>query len=136
MRGRVSSPLPSADLPLNEPPAKILYCRCAFAQVVPAATKDAVLARLCDAGASFESVADLCEMAARRDPRLAESLAGGGPVRIAACYPRAVKWLFHQAGAPFPEDGRIEVLNMRDSPAEMVAEALLRDSETVASPSA
>lgn len=109
----------------NSPAAKILYCRCAFAQVVPSATKDEVLERLCEAGASFESVADLCEMSARKDPRLAEAIAGEGPVRIAACYPRAVKWLFHQAGTPLPEDGRVEVLNMRDTPAEAVVERLL-----------
>ena len=40
-------------------PARILYCRCAFAQAVPVATKDAVLAGLCESGASFECVSDL-----------------------------------------------------------------------------
>jgi hypothetical protein len=115
-----------------DPAPKILYCRCAFAQVVPAGTKNEVLAGLCEAGASFESVADLCEMSARKDPRLAEAIAGEGPVRIAACYPRAVKWLFHQAGAPFPEDGRVEVVNMRDSSAEQVLGALLGEEASSA----
>lgn len=105
---------------------KILYCRCAFAQVVPQATKDAVLERLCESGVGFETVADLCEMAARKDPRLAELIGGDEPVRIAACYPRAVKWLFHNAGCPFPADdpGRIEVLNMREQSAESIAASL------------
>ena len=80
---------------------KILYCRCAFARVVPQETKDAVLEALCDSGVPFETVSDLCEMSARKDPRLAALLAGEEPVKIAACYPRAVKWLFHSAGVDF-----------------------------------
>ena len=68
---------------------------------------------------------DLCELAARRDPSL-ERLAGGdAPLEIVACYPRAVKWLFHNAGISFPEDengdSRIEVLNMREQDAESIA---------------
>ncbi len=113
---------------MSAPPAKILYCRCAFAQAVPEAAKNEVLERLCESGASFESVADLCEMAARKDASLGEILSGDAPVRIAACYPRAVKWLFHQAGFPLPGDGRVEVLNMRDTPAETLVEALLEEA--------
>ena len=119
---------------MSDLPAKILYCRCAFAQAVPEATKNAVLERLCESGVSFESVSDLCEMSARKDPRLAEILSGDEPVRIAACYPRALKWLFHHAGAPLPEDGRVEVLNMRDTPADAVADALLADSTSSPTP--
>ena len=105
---------------------KILYCRCAFAQVVPQETKDAVLEKLCESGASFETVSDLCEMAARKDERLKELLGDGEtPVKIAACYPRAVKWLFHNAGVPFPqEEGKVEVLNMRDQSAEDIVNEL------------
>jgi len=117
---------------VNEAPAKILYCRCAFAQTVPEASKNAVLEGLCESGASFESVADLCEMSARKDPRLAGIVSDGGPVRIAACYPRAVKWLLHHAGCPLPEDGRVEILNMRDTPPETVVEELLRDTPSPA----
>ena len=104
--------------------AKILYCRCAYAQVVPQGVKDEVLARLCASGTSFESVADLCEMAAHRDPRLA-ALAGSGPLRIAACFPRVVKGLFTQSGSPLPEEGT-EILNMRSEPAETIANELLK----------
>ena len=103
---------------------KILYCRCAYAQVVPQGVKDEVLSRLCDSGASFESVADLCEMAAHRDPRLT-ALAQSGPLRIAACFPRVVKGLFQQAGSSLPEDST-EILNMRTDSAETIASQLLR----------
>lgn len=105
-------------------PAKILYCRCAYAQVVPQGVKDAVLAGLCDSGASFETVADLCEMAAHRDPRL-KALSESGPLRIAACFPRVVKGLFTQAGCPLPQEG-IEILNMRAEPAEQIISQLLQ----------
>lgn len=104
-------------------PATILYCRCAYAQVVPSGVKNDVLQKLCDSDASFETVSDLCEMAAHRDPRLT-AIAGCGKLRIAACYPRAVKGLFQQAGSPLPEG--TEILNMRTQTAQEIADALLR----------
>ncbi|HYR59449.1 MAG TPA: hypothetical protein VEO95_12500, partial [Chthoniobacteraceae bacterium] len=39
------------------------------------------------------------------------------------CFPRAVKWLFHQAGAPLPLNGA-EVLNMRVQSGDEVCDAL------------
>ena len=102
---------------------RILYCHCTHAQVVPKEVKEAVLRKLCDTGGSFEAVADLCEMSARQDPAL-RRLAEGGPVKIAACFPRAVKWLFHSAGATLPLE-TTEVLNMRVLSAEEVQSALL-----------
>jgi hypothetical protein len=101
----------------------LLYCRCAYAQVVPQGVKDEVLARLCDSGTSFETVADLCEMAAHRDERL-KAFATAGPLKIAACYPRVVRGLFQQCGSPLPEAGA-EVLNMRTDSAESIASAML-----------
>jgi hypothetical protein len=55
-------------------------------------------------------------MSARRDPALKE-LANAPGIKIAACYPRAVKWLFAAAGAPLPKDAT-EVINMRVQTAE------------------
>src|SRR5216117_3454078 len=78
---------------------RILYCHCKYAQVVPAEVKEEVLESLASSGMAFDAVPDLCEMSARSDPKLKE-LAAAGSVRIAACYPRAVKWLFAAAGAP------------------------------------
>src|SRR6266852_9553762 len=100
-------------------PPRILYCNCTYAQIVPKETKEAVLRKLCEAGVAFEAVADLCEMSARRDPAL-QRLAQGGAVKVAACYPRAVKWLFAAAQAPLPLDSA-EVLNMRVQSADEVA---------------
>jgi hypothetical protein len=101
----------------------ILYCNCTYAQVIDPAVKAAVLRRLCDSGQSFEAVADLCEMAARKDPALSR-LASAPGVKIAACYPRAVKWLFASAGAPL-DIARTEVLNMREHPAPQIVDRLL-----------
>jgi hypothetical protein len=129
-------PFPTLLSPLSDAPDRILYCRCAFAQAVPEAVKNGVLERLCESGASFESVADLCEMSARKDARLGALLEGEGTLRIAACYPRAVKWLFHHAGAPLPEDGRVEILNMRESSADEIADALLTPSGSPLPPNA
>ena len=103
------------------PARRILYCHCAFAQVVPPETKIAVLDGLSDAGVSFEAVPDLCEMSARRDPALAE-IASGEDVTIVACYPRAVRWLFNGAGVSLPE--AVPILNMREQAAADVLAAL------------
>ncbi len=102
---------------------RILYCHCNYAQVVPAEVKAAVLQKLCDSGVSFDAVADLCEMAARKDPAL-QRLAQGDCIKIAACFPRAVKWLFHNAGADLPL-AATEVLNMRTLTADEITSGLL-----------
>jgi hypothetical protein len=107
---------------MSEKPPTILYCHCQYAQVVPKEVKDAVLRQLCESGVAFEAVADLCEMAARRDPAL-QRLASSGALKIAACFPRAVKGLFHQANADLSPE-RTEVLNMRIQTAEDVCAAL------------
>ncbi len=111
---------------------RILYCNCTYAKVVPAETKREVLRRLSESGAAFDCVADLCEMSARRDPGLVE-IASAGNVKIAACFPRAVKWLFHAGGAPFPNDG-VDVLNMREQDADEIVPLLLNGHPTAEVP--
>lgn len=101
----------------------ILYCRCAYAQIVPAAVKDEVLRHLHESGAAFNAVPDLCALAATRNPLLPR-LAAGGRLKIAACFPRAVRWLFARAGAPLPMEG-VEILNMRTATADDVVAGLL-----------
>jgi hypothetical protein len=102
---------------------RIVYCHCAYADILPAEVKREVLRRLTAAGVAFEAVPDLCEMSARKDPAL-QRIADAGPVRIAACFPRAVQWLFHAAGSPLPDEG-VEVLNQREQSAEAIVERLL-----------
>jgi Pyruvate/2-oxoacid:ferredoxin oxidoreductase delta subunit len=99
---------------------QILYCHCAYAQVVPPEIKAGVLKQLCESGIPFEAVADLCEMAARKDAGL-KRLAGA-PVKIAACYPRAVKWLLTAAGA---SPAAAEVFNMREQGVDEIVHSML-----------
>ena len=105
----------------------LVYCRCTYARVVPRQVKDGVLEALADSGVDFDAVPDLCEMSARKDPRLAE-IAGGREVTIAACYPRAVRWLFSSAGSPLDKE-RVTILNMREETAEAVADAMLNRND-------
>ena len=113
---------------MSEKP-RILFCHCNYAQVVPPEVKEGVLKRLCESGQAFEAVSDLCEMSARRDPSLKRLADGERPVKVAACYPRAVKWLFGAADAPL-QTTQTEVVNMRELSAEDAAEALLNDAVT------
>jgi hypothetical protein len=106
--------------------AKILYCHCAYAQVIPPEIKQNVLRNLCENGASFEAVADLCEMSARRDPAM-KRLSSEGPIKILACYPRAVKGLFKAANAPLSENDA-EILNQRVLSSNEIADAIARPS--------
>jgi hypothetical protein len=108
--------------------SRILYCHCAYARVVPLETKAAVLERLAASGVEFDAVPDLCEMAARHDPQLAE-LASQGPLRVAACYPRAVTWLFASAGVNIEPGGAV-ILNMRTDSPERVVDGLLAEPVT------
>ena len=115
---------------------RVLYCHCAYAKVVPADVKRDVLEKLSASGIAFEAVPDLCEMSAKKDPALKRlgmapeaGDSGPGKLKIAACYPRAVRWLFHAAGAPLAEDG-FEVHNMREQSADEIVEALLAETES------
>ena len=105
---------------------RILFCHCNYAQVVPPEVKEGVLKELCESGRAFEAVSDLCEMSARRDPALKRLADGDRPVKVAACYPRAVKWLFSAANAPL-QASQTEVVNMRELSSENSAENLLND---------
>ena len=106
---------------------RILFCHYNYAQVVPSEVKQGVLEGLCQSGRAFEAVADLCEMSARRDPALKRLAAGEEPVKIAACYPRAVKWLFGSCQAGLNGE-RTEVVNMRELSAGDAAAAVLNET--------
>ncbi len=110
--------------------SRVLYCHCAYAQVVPAETKSRVLEGLSASGTAFDAVPDLCEMSARRDPALAQ-IASTGDATIVACYPRAVRWLFNAAGCALPETVRI--LNMRVDDGPTVLSGLADPLEAEAS---
>ena len=124
--------LPRLTFEMSATP-RILYCHCQYAQVLPKEVKEGVLQKLCEADVPFEAVADLCELSARRDPLLKE-IATGGPVKIAACFPRAVKWLFAAAGSPL-DALNTDVCNLRVQQAEAAWESLLSGTLTPNLPS-
>ncbi|MBE3100530.1 MAG: hypothetical protein IMZ44_25725 [Planctomycetes bacterium] len=100
-----------------KPAPRVLYCHCAHADIIPAETRTRILEALAASGAPYEAVADLCERAARKDPLLARLAATPG-LRIVACWPRTVRWLFEAAGAPLPAGTAIH--NMRKDSAEVI----------------
>ena len=109
----------------------ILYCNCTYAKVVPVEVKRDVLAALSSSGLAFDAVPDLCDMSARNDPAL-KRIAESGPLKIVACYDRAVKWLFHAANSPLPSEG-VTILNMREEDAESIEAKLLESVPKVRS---
>lgn len=115
-------PAHQGQIPRMKPQRSVLFCRCAFARVVPDDVKNDVLKHLVHSAEPFDAVGDLCEMSARKDPTLID-LAAQGNLTVVACYPRAVKWLFSAAGAPLPSEG-VEVLNMRTEDAPTICQRL------------
>lgn len=108
-------------------PIKRVYCHCAYANIIERNVKLEVLQKLSESDAVFETVADLCEMSANNDPNLARlaTYAKEGQLVIAACYPRAVRWLFHAAKSPLPEGENVTLLNMREDTAENVVQCMI-----------
>ncbi|MEQ8764705.1 MAG: hypothetical protein RL885_12315 [Planctomycetota bacterium] len=101
-----------------------LYCHCAYAKVIDPEVKRQVLRGLSESDVAFEAVPDLCEMSARKDPTLARLSATPG-LEITACYPRAVRWLFHAAGHPLPAGDEVKIHNMREESAEVILERVI-----------
>ncbi len=101
---------------------RILYCHCAYAAILTPHVKEDVCRALTESGISFETVPDLCELAARKDPRLAE-FASASRLVIAACHPRAVKWLFAAGGTPLRQEC-VVYLDMRETSIEPLLPAI------------
>jgi hypothetical protein len=99
----------------------ILYCHCKYARVVEKDVKDTVLDGLSASGVAFHAAPDLCEMASRKDA-LMDQRAKAGNLHIIACYPRAIKALYKQAGFDFSDD--ITIHNMREETPDQILEKL------------
>lgn len=102
---------------------KIVFCNCAYTRILPEPTKQAVRDDLERSGVAFDEVEDLCRMAAKKDPAL-DDIAESETVHIAACYPRAVKWLFHAAGKTLDTE-TVHVHNMREEAPEAITSKLV-----------
>ena len=110
----------------------IVYCECAhYTGLVPDEKRSAVNAALANSSAAVIRVADLCWLAASKDPALA-ALRDSEELTIIACQPRAVRWLFHAGGASF--GGRkIELLDMRTQTAEEIIARISEPKSSLAS---
>jgi NAD-dependent dihydropyrimidine dehydrogenase PreA subunit len=106
---------------------RILFCNCAYSDVVPGNVRAEVLDGLSNSGVRFDPVSDLCGLAAEGAESL-RALTGASDLRIAACYPRAVRWIFHSARADLPTQG-VKILNMRTLTGEQVLASLLEGAE-------
>ncbi len=96
----------------------VLFCNCAYSQIVPQNVRRRVLNALSESGLEFKVVQDLCELAAKKDLKL-KRWAEADVIKIVACYSRAVKWLFNAAEAPL-KGSNVEFLNMRTSTAKKI----------------
>ncbi len=101
---------------------RIIYCDCSVSGVLPGEVKGEVWVALLESGLEFVGVEDLCGVAALDEGRLA-AWAGEGDLVVAACYERAVRWLFDRGGAKLSENST--VLNMREQSADEIIERLL-----------
>jgi len=108
----------------------VIFCHCAYSQIISDSIKQQVRDGLRQSGCSYLEVADLCELAARRDS-LFKQLGQSQNLKIIACYPRTIKWLFAAAGSTMPDD--TEIFNMRtDSPENILSKLMQSDKTTVA----
>ncbi|MBN2183140.1 MAG: hypothetical protein JW715_14605 [Sedimentisphaerales bacterium] len=107
---------------------KTVYCNCGYYDFIPHQTKNAVLESMARAGLEFEAVNDLCSLAAGCDPVLKQWVQAES-IRIVACFPRAIKWLFYAGKAPLPHEG-VTFFNMRtDSPEDIIAGLLSQQTQ-------
>jgi NAD-dependent dihydropyrimidine dehydrogenase PreA subunit len=102
-----------------------LVLNCARYAVIPPAAKQQLRATLSHAGWDVEVIDDLCGLAATRDPRL-QTWVQAPHLAVVACFPRALRWLFHAAGAPLVQD-RVRFFNMRAQTAEEILRELMKD---------
>jgi len=103
----------------------IIFCNCAWSDVIPADVKEQVFGKLKESGAAFCAVDDLCKLAAKENDILKE-WAKADSIKIVGCFERTIKWLFERGGAKLPEN--TAVLNMRNLSAEEIIAKLLDDN--------
>ncbi len=115
-------------------PSNIVVCRCDYYHMVSETACARLAEALAHAGIPFESVPDLCELAANKDSRLT-AWTGTDQLKIVACFPRAVRWLFCSARAPLDND-RVELFDARTGNIDEIISALTADGPASATDSA
>ena len=101
---------------------RVVFCTCAHYDLISQDSREYVYRHLRDSGVEFEAVADMCGLAAQ-NPLVLQQWARAESLKIIACFPRTVRWLFHFARAPLPS-ARVEIYNLRRRSAEEIAAQL------------
>ncbi len=99
----------------------LVFCQCKNSDSIPEDVKQTVCNALNKSSIEFNSVDDLCGLAANQDEWFGK-LKNDQKHTIVACTERAVKWLFHLAGSEMPE--KTTVLNMREMNADAILQSL------------
>ena len=96
----------------------VVYCHCADYQLVSEQVKSRVLDAFIDTGTECKFVSDLCKMAVQEKTVLQDWMKNASDIKIIACYPRAIRWLFEYAGVTLPKE--TEFVNLRTDDIEKV----------------
>jgi NAD-dependent dihydropyrimidine dehydrogenase PreA subunit len=112
---------------MNENKPLILLCRCSCGEVSFTQAQERMARALEGAGLPFQSVDDLCGLAAHKDADLRETLANR-PVTVLACHSRAVKWLLRAGGA---DASRTTLLNSRGEATEPIVARLIENGHQI-----
>lgn len=99
----------------------ILFCGCAYSDVIDAETKRKVLGALEASELRFRIVSDLCRAAAFERDFLIK-LAEENTLKVVGCFERSIKWLLEWAGV---DSGGIEFFNMKTNSAEDIISSLI-----------
>ena len=105
----------------------VLFCNCTHYELIAQSDKQEVLNSIKMASFNVVLIDDLCGLAAKKDPILKDWVSYDR-LKIVACYPRAVKWLFERADAPLDMD-KTEFFNMRTDASQVIIEKLIGDSD-------
>ena len=100
----------------------IVYCHCVNYQLVSEQVKSRALKALVNTGTKVKFVSDLCKMAVQEKTTLQDWMKNASDVKIVACYPRTVRWLFEYAGVTQPKE--TEFVNLRTDDIEKVISGL------------
>lgn len=105
---------------MNENKPLILLCRCSRGEVSFAQAQERMATALEAVQLPFQTVDDLCGLAAQKDSLLRELLATH-PVTVLACHSRSVKWLMREASA---DPIRTTLYNSREEATESIVARL------------
>ncbi|MGC8886116.1 MAG: ATP-binding protein [Verrucomicrobiia bacterium] len=97
----------------------LIYCHCARAKVLPQDVREEVLKNLCQSGAQFLAISDLCGVCSSNEAVWLQEKIN---IKMFACHPRAVKWLLYRVGIEVNE--KSDCFDMRSKSASELKKEL------------